>query len=126
MSSTTAVIGDVNLSGPGFYFAQDWKLDKEHDIYERSVYTFSDVLQDVGGFYNPLFFFGLFIYSSFQESLMFSSLIGKLYQIEVQSKEVLRRMSTRKGASKVNPDSLQKQNLTKSFKEAKKEILNDL
>jgi hypothetical protein len=68
--------------GPGVLFYQDFKLDKHYDVYERKVYSFSGVLQDVGGIYNSLFFVGLFIYSRFQGSIYFSSLISKLYQVE--------------------------------------------
>ena len=65
--------------GEGVLFEQDFKVDKEYDIYERKVYSFSGVLQDVGGFYNSLFFAGLLIYSHFQGSIYFSSIISKLY-----------------------------------------------
>lgn len=54
-------------SGPGVgcYFQQDFKIDKQYDLYERQVYSLSDVLSDTGGFYNSLFFVGLLIYSQF-------------------------------------------------------------
>ena len=51
--------------GEGVYLYQIFKLDREYDIYERSVYTIIGVLKDVGGFYNSLFFLGLFFYSRF-------------------------------------------------------------
>jgi hypothetical protein len=55
---------DVNAgTGVGCYFEQDFKIDKEYDIYERKVYSLSNVLSDTGGFYNSLFFIGLIIYS---------------------------------------------------------------
>ncbi len=54
---------DENGPGKGIYFIQAFKLDKDIDIYERKVYTFTGVLQNVGGFYNALFFAGLIIYS---------------------------------------------------------------
>ena len=41
-----------------------------------------DVLREVGGFYNSLFFTGLVLYSQFQGTIVFSSLVSKLYQIE--------------------------------------------
>lgn len=68
--------------GEGIYFSQDFKLDKEYDIYERQVYSLSGVLQDIGGFYNSLFFVGLILYSNFQETLFFSGIISKLYMVE--------------------------------------------
>lgn len=50
-----------------------------YDIYERSVYTITGVLKDVGGFYNALYFIGLFIYSQFSGSIFFSAFINRLY-----------------------------------------------
>eukprot|EP00347_Sterkiella_histriomuscorum_P005886 403354899 len=75
---------DEGGQGAGIYFYQDIKLDKEYDVYERQIYSISSLLQDVGGFYNSLFFIGLFIFASFRESIYFSSLISKLYQIEIK------------------------------------------
>jgi len=42
-----------------------FKIDKQVDLYTRNVYTIMGVLKDVGGFYNSLFFVGLFLYSRF-------------------------------------------------------------
>ncbi|CDW82658.1 UNKNOWN [Stylonychia lemnae] len=83
---------DTGGFGHGVHFYQDIRLDKEYDIYERQVYSFSSLLQDIGGFYNSLFFIGLFVFGKFQNSIFFSSLISKLYQIE-QVKKVKRRDS---------------------------------
>eukprot|EP00347_Sterkiella_histriomuscorum_P017804 403347926 len=74
---------DEGGPGKGIYFYQDIKLDKEYDVYERQVYSVSSLLQDIGGFYNSLFFIGLIIFSKLQESIFFSTLISKLYQIEL-------------------------------------------
>lgn len=35
---------DEDSYGEGIYFAQDFKLDKEYDVYERKVYSISGVL----------------------------------------------------------------------------------
>ena len=59
-----------------------FKIDREFDIYERQVYTVIGLLKDVGGFYNSLYFAGLFIFSQFQGSIVFASFISKLYQVE--------------------------------------------
>lgn len=87
-SSRYFTADDTSGPGKGRYFVHDFKIDKEYDVYERKVYTISGVLQDVGGFYNSLFFLGLVIYSKFQGSFYFSSVISKLYQVEsiVESK----------------------------------------
>jgi hypothetical protein len=42
-----------------------FKMDAEVDTYTRSVYTIMGVAKDTGGFYNALFFVGLFLYSRF-------------------------------------------------------------
>lgn len=65
--------------GEGVYFYQQYQLDMSYDIYERSVYTITGVLKDVGGFYNALYFIGLFIYSQFSGSIFFSAFINRLY-----------------------------------------------
>ena len=57
-------------------------MDGSYDIYERNVYSLANVLQDIGGIYNTLFFVGLVIYGRFQGSIYFSSIISKLYQVE--------------------------------------------
>lgn len=67
--------------GPGIYYYQIFKLDMSYDIYERQVYTITGVLKDVGGFYNALYFIGLFFYSQFSGSIFFSAFIKKLYQV---------------------------------------------
>ena len=73
---------DLTGPGPGIYFLQSFRLDKEYDVYDRQVYSISGVLQDVGGFYNSLFFLGLLIYSQVQGTLFFTSIISKLYLVE--------------------------------------------
>jgi hypothetical protein len=74
---------DINDGpGPNCHLEVSFRMDKEYDIYERQVYSVVGVLQDVGGFYNSLFFAGLLIYSHFQGSIYFSSIISKLYQVE--------------------------------------------
>jgi len=66
LSGSTYLVADPDTGpGEGFYFFQMFKLDKQVDIYTRNVYTVMGVLKDVGGFYNSLFFLGLFLYSKF-------------------------------------------------------------
>ena len=60
-------------------------MDRNYDSYERDVYTIVGVLKDVGGFYNSLFFAGLFIFTKFRVNIYFSTLISKLYSIDYAS-----------------------------------------
>ena len=73
--------------GPGIYFYQLFKIDSEYDIYERSVYTVTGVMKDVGGTYNALYFIGLLLYSQFQGSMFFASIISKVYQVDSFERE---------------------------------------
>eukprot|EP00347_Sterkiella_histriomuscorum_P020002 403339471 len=75
---------DKKGPGEGVLFSQDIIIDKEYDIFNRQVYTLTGVLQDIGGFYNSCLFACLLIYSRFQGTLYFSSLISKLYQVDVK------------------------------------------
>jgi len=80
MSYQTYLVADPDTGpGVGFYFYQMFKMDQEVDMYSRNVYTIMGVLKDTGGFYNSLFFVGLFFYSRFQGTIVFSALISKLY-----------------------------------------------
>ncbi|CDW74524.1 UNKNOWN [Stylonychia lemnae] len=77
---------DQRGPGPGVMFSQDIILDKEYDIFDRQVYTLTGVLQDIGGFYNSCFFVCVLLYSKIQYTLFFSSLVSRLYQIDVKPK----------------------------------------
>lgn len=66
MNSQTYLVADPDTGpGTGYYFYQMFKMDAEVDTYTRSVYTIMGVAKDTGGFYNALFFVGLFLYSRF-------------------------------------------------------------
>ena len=69
-------------AGAGIYYYQMFKLDMSYDMYDREVYTIIGVFQAVGGFYNTLYFIMLCFHSKFSNSIFFSALIGKLYQVE--------------------------------------------
>ncbi|CDW75381.1 UNKNOWN [Stylonychia lemnae] len=81
-SQRTFFSSDTAGGGEGVFFSQDFVLDKEVNIYTRSVYSLSDLVRDIGGMYNGLYFIGLFLYQRLQDTILFSSLIGKLYQVE--------------------------------------------
>ncbi|CDW79042.1 UNKNOWN [Stylonychia lemnae] len=74
---------DVNEGpGQGILYLQEIKIDQEYDIYERHVYSFQNLLQDIGGFFNSLYFCGLIFYSQIRNSIFYTELISRLYQVE--------------------------------------------
>ena len=78
MSSQKTTVGDIeNVEiGPDvLYFAQIG-LDTDYDIYERQVYSFSMVMQDLGGLFNSVYFVGLIITNFFRETLLYSELVA--------------------------------------------------
>lgn len=95
-------------------------MDGEVDMYTRNVYTIMGVLKDVGGFYNSLFFAGLLLYSRFQGTIVFSSLVSKLYQIE--QVEVDETASPTKERFARKSESTHRQ-VKKKIKEIKEELL---
>eukprot|EP00347_Sterkiella_histriomuscorum_P003431 403364318 len=56
------------------------RMDLEYDIYTRQVYTFADLLSDLGGIYSSLFAFGAVIVGIFSENLFYYQIIKDLYQ----------------------------------------------
>eukprot|EP00347_Sterkiella_histriomuscorum_P021707 403333044 len=55
-------------------------IDLQYDIYSRQVYTFADLLSDMGGIYSSLFAFGALIVGLFSENLFYYQIIKDLYQ----------------------------------------------
>eukprot|EP00347_Sterkiella_histriomuscorum_P007363 403349230 len=56
-------------------------IDLQYDIYSRQVYTFADLLSDMGGIYSSLFAFGALIVGLFSENLFYYQIIKDLYQV---------------------------------------------
>lgn len=57
-------------------------IDTNYDTYRRDVYSFNLVLRDVGGLYTAIFSMGLFLSWIFRDTLFFTALISKLYEVE--------------------------------------------
>jgi len=73
--------------GPGIYYQQQFQLDHSYDIYDREVFTIIGIFQEVGGFYNALYFVMLVFHSQFSNAFIFSALLRRLYWSEESEKQ---------------------------------------
>ena len=106
MGSTTYQTADVNEGpGLGYLYYQEVQFEKSTDIFVRQVYSFTNLLQEIGGFFNAVYFGGFFIYYQFRSSIFFSELINKLYQVELDQgdhkngKEIVRSFDSEEESS---------------------------
>ena len=92
---------DAEINGilASFYF----RFDAEYNIYERRIYSFGEMLGQIGGLFQIIIFLGVMIVSVFPERLFISSIIRKIYQID-QFKEKAIIDSTKSNKNKVNTD----------------------
>lgn len=58
------------------------RLDSTSESYSRQVYSFSDLLAQVGGIYQSIFFIGVLFVGIFSERLFISSILRKIYQLD--------------------------------------------
>ena len=58
------------------------RLYFEYDIYKRQIYTFSDLLADIGCIQQSLFSIGAVIVGLFYEKLLYSQIISDIYQTQ--------------------------------------------
>jgi hypothetical protein len=65
-------------------------FDPYHDEFERKVYSFGDLLGQVGGIYEFMIVFGMIIVSIFSERLLVSSILSKIYQIDKAKDEQIK------------------------------------
>jgi mRNA-degrading endonuclease RelE of RelBE toxin-antitoxin system len=67
-----------------------FNYDKESDIYNRQIFSFAELLGQVGGFYGSLIAIGSILIFIFSERLFAASILKKIYQIDAwQEKEML-------------------------------------
>ena len=66
-------------------------IDKNYDAFRRDVYSFNLVMRDVGGLYTAIFSMGLFLTWIFRDTLFFTTIIGKLYNVETTTKSSKKR-----------------------------------
>jgi hypothetical protein len=55
-------------------------MDFDYDIYSREIYTTTDLLSDIGGIWQSIFFLGTLIVAMFREKMFYSQLIENVYQ----------------------------------------------
>lgn len=55
------------------------RIDFESDLFTRQVYTFTDLLSDMGGIYSSLFAFGAMLVSTLNENMFYNKLIKEIY-----------------------------------------------
>eukprot|EP00347_Sterkiella_histriomuscorum_P014095 403362186 len=78
------------------------RLDFQFDIYERSIYSFSSLLSDIGGIYNALFLFGFILATHAASKVFYSRLIKEIYQAAESRQESERKMSKKMLDQKLN------------------------
>lgn len=63
-------------------FEVRFRLSSRQHNYERKVYTFGDMMSQIGGVFEVLMVSGSFLVGMFAQKLYTSSILNKLYQIE--------------------------------------------
>ncbi|CDW74282.1 UNKNOWN [Stylonychia lemnae] len=58
------------------------RVDLEYEIYTRQVYTFADLLTDLGGIFSALFAIGSISVSFISENMFYSQIIKDVYQTQ--------------------------------------------
>ena len=58
------------------------RLESTAETYDRRVYSFGDLLAQVGGIYQSVFFVGVIFIGIFSERLFISSILRKIYQLD--------------------------------------------
>ena len=59
-----------------------FRFDSQYDIYERRIYSFGELLGQIGGLFQIFLMIGVSIVSIFSERLFVSSILRKIYQID--------------------------------------------
>jgi energy-converting hydrogenase Eha subunit G len=81
MSGITTFQQSLEIAS-GALFSMQIQLDMSVDTHERYVYTFANVMSELGGFKTALFFIGFIIYFYFQQSQFYLAMARKLFLVE--------------------------------------------
>ena len=87
-------------------------LDPQVDLYQRTVYSFLDMLGFIGGIYELFRIFGHLLIGYFIHKIYYSSILSKLYHINVpQIEETKNALDNSKFIYRSNVDSTNQNNL---------------
>lgn len=81
-------IGERNDQIDNFYLHRNcyagiyFRLAQEYDLYERSVFTFFDMLGILGGIYRLLSLFGRYVVAAVARKILYNTLLSELYHVE--------------------------------------------
>ncbi|CDW82771.1 UNKNOWN [Stylonychia lemnae] len=67
------------------------RIDFQYDIYERSIYSFSSLLSDIGGIYNALFLFGYILAFHTGSKIFYARLIREIFQATESKQDKFRK-----------------------------------
>ena len=82
------VIEDTDLQLASIYF----RLDSYFDNYSRRIYSVGDLLGQTGGFYSSVLIIGSVFVGIFSERLFVSSILRKIYQIDKNRDDQVRKL----------------------------------
>eukprot|EP00347_Sterkiella_histriomuscorum_P018613 403344852 len=71
---------EIGYNYDNCYILISLRMDFEGELLTRDVYTFTDLLSDIGGIYSSLFAFGAIIVGIFSETLFYKQMIKDIYQ----------------------------------------------
>ncbi|CDW90070.1 UNKNOWN [Stylonychia lemnae] len=63
------------------------RIDLEYELYTRKVYTFADLLTELGGIYSSLFALGSIFVGVLSENIFYTQIIKDVYQTKVPSEK---------------------------------------
>eukprot|EP00347_Sterkiella_histriomuscorum_P005998 403354464 len=72
---------EIGYNYDNCYILISLRMDFEGELMTRDVYTFTDLLSDMGGIYSSLFAFGAIIVGIFSETLFYKQIIKDIYQV---------------------------------------------
>ena len=80
----------VELETKGELASIYFRFDPQYDIYERRIYSFGELLGQIGGLFQIILMVGIVIVSIFSDRLFVSSIIKKIYQIDETRENIIK------------------------------------
>lgn len=66
----------------GYVISAYLRYDRKYNVYNRQIYNFMDILGDVGGMFQSLYFAGLVIIGFYNRRMFISAVLRSLYQVK--------------------------------------------